>query len=1051
MADFFIRRPIVAMVISIILVLVGGLSLMKLPISQYPEITPPEIQVTTTYLGANAINVEEAVATPIEQQVNGVEKMLYMRSVNASDGTMMLRVTFDVGTNLDMANVLTQNRVSQAEAVLPAETKAYGVNIKKSLTFPLLLVSVSSPNGSFDKQFIDNYANINIVDALARIRDVGQVTPFGGSLYAMRIWIKPDILAKLDITTNDIAKAIGDQNIITPGGKFGGPPTAPGTETTYTIALTERLKTQEEFENIILRQTEGGGKVRIKDVARIELGQDNYNGTARLNGKDCATLAIYQIPGSNALEVADNIKAKMAELSERFPQDLKYDVSLDTTLAITAGIDEIIHTLLEALVLVIVVVFLFLQNWRATLIPLIVVPVSLIATFAIFPLLGFSINVLSLLGMVLAIGIVVDDAIVVVEAVMHGIEHGLTPKEATRKAMKEVTEPVIGITLVLAGVFVPVAMIAGITGLLYQQFAITIAISVLFSAINALTLTPALCALMLKPHQESKGWLGKFFKGFNKWFDKVTGKYEGVAGVMIRKTTRSLILIGVMVGFILFMGKTIPTGFVPEEDMGYFMVNVQLPDAASLERTEEVSRKVEQLLSKVEGVEYVTVVTGYSLLTGANNVSNAFLFIGCKEWQSRGTVKEMIKKANGLFATQITEATVFAFGPPAIPGLGSGSGFCIMLQDRSGSSPQYLATHTQRFLEAAKQRPELMQVNTTYRANVPQYRIEVDKDKVLKKKVVLSEVYNTIGTYLGARYINDFNRFGKVYKVMVQAEGEKRLSESDLNQYFVRSTEGEMVPVSALVNVIKVNNPEITNRFNMYRSAEVRGEPAPGYSSDQALDALEEVAKEVLPIDVGYEWRDMSYQERKAAGSAGVIFVMSIIFVFLILAALYESWSLPFSVLLGTPFAILGAFGGIYIMRFFSESYLNNVFAQIGLIMLVGLAAKNAILIVEFAKMQHEQHGKPIVEAALEAAKLRLRPIIMTSFAFILGVVPLLTAYGAGAEARKVMGVAVFSGMLIATILGVLLVPMLYVLIEKINARFGGKKPVAEKGGPTHE
>ncbi len=1044
MADFFIRRPIVAMVISIILVLIGILSLRQVPVSQYPEITPPEIQVSTTYPGANAVNVEQAVATPIEQQVNGVEKMLYMRSINASDGTMSLRVTFDVGTDLDIANVLTQNRVSQAQAVLPAETKAYGVNIKKSLTFPLLLISLSAPGGIYDKQFIDNYASINVIDALARIKDVGQVNPMGSSNYAMRIWLQPDQMAKLNLTVNDVLKAISDQNVISPGGKFGATPTSDQTEFTYSITLTERLQSQEEFEKIIIRELPGGRKVRISDVARIELGQDNYFSTSRLNGNDCTTIAIYQVPGSNALEVAENVKAKMAELSERFPEGLKYDVSLDTTLAITEGISEITTTLIEALLLVILVVFIFLQNWRATIIPMLAVPVSLIATFTVFPMLGFSVNVLSLLGLVLAIGIVVDDAIVVVEAVMVGIEEGLTPKEATRKAMKEVTGPVVGTTLVLVAVFIPVTMVAGITGLLYQQFAITIAISVLFSSLNALTLTPALASILLKPSKPTTGWLGKFFTAFNKWFDKITAGYEGIVKVMIRRTGRALILMAVLIGFIVWMGKETPSGFMPEEDMGYFMVNAQLPDAASLNRTDEVAVKVENLLKQIDGIEYVTTINGFSLLTGAMANNMAFFFVGCKNWDERKPVKDLVQQANALFATRIIDGTVFAFGPPAIPGLGSGSGFTMMLQDKSGSSPAYLEQQTRLFIQAASQRPELRGVTTTFRAGVPQYKIEVDNDKVLSKKVVLSDVYSTIGTFLGGRYVNDFNRFGKVYKVMIQAEGESRLSEDDLNRYFVRSTDGDMVPISALVHVTKESNPEVTNRFNMYRAAEVRGNPAPGYSSAQALSVLEDVAKEVLPIDIGYEWRDMSYQEKKAAGSSGVVFIMSLVFVFLILAALYESWSLPFGVLLGTPFAVFGAFAGIFIMRLFSETYLNNVFAQIGLVMLVGLAAKNAILIVEFAKMQHEEKGIPIVEAAVSAARLRLRPIIMTSFAFILGVIPLLTAYGAGAEARRVMGTAVFSGMLAATLLGVLMVPMLFVLISKLSG--SAKQPHGEAG-----
>ncbi len=1031
MGDFFIRRPIVAMVISIIIVLVGYISMQSLPIAQYPDITPPEVQVTTTFQGANAINVEQAVATPIEQKVNGVEQMIYMKSINASDGTLTLRVSFEVGTNLDNANMLTLNRVNQAEAILPTEVKNMGVVTKKSLSFPLMLVGLQSPNGTFDNFFLSNYANINIVDVISRIQGVGDVKLFGGSDYSMRIWVQPDQLAKLGLTTGDLIKAVRAQNAITPAGKFGGNPAPDGTQFTYTVMLKDRLVTEQEFGNIIVRTTDEGSQVRLKDVARIQLGTENYNSVGQINGQPGAAIAIYQIPGSNALDVATKVKQAMVELEQRFPDDLTYKVTLDTTLAVEAGIEEIIHTLFEAVVLVILVVFIFLQDWRATLIPLLTVPVSLIGTFMVFPLLGFSINVLSLLGLVLAIGIVVDDAIVVVEAVMHHIEHGKSPKEATSQAMKDVSGPVVAIALILCAVFVPVAGMGGITGSLYQQFAITIAISVAFSAFNALTLSPALSAMLLRPHQQSKGILGRFFTGFNKAFDKFTKGYAGWAEFFVRKTIRTVIFLAILIGGIVLLGMRIPGGFVPEEDQGYFLVNVLLPDAASLERAGATCATIEKILAKEESIETYTAITGFSLLTNSYSPNFGVFFVSMKEWGERPetTVATLMRRLNRTFAT-IPEATVFAFGPPPIQGLGSSAGFTMMIQDRGGNSPQYLADNSMKFIQAASQRPEIGRIYTTYRTNVPQVYLDIDRDKVFKLGLALEDVTQTVGAALGASYINDFNRFGRQYKVFLQAEGDYRVDPQDLNKLFVRTPKGDMVPISTLVTVNRTTGPEFTNRFNLYRAAELGGAPAPGYSSDQALTALEEVAAQVLPRDMGFEWANMSYQEKKAAGSGSVVFLMAMVFVFLILAAQYESWSLPFSVLLGTPFAVFGAFLGLWLTGFFLAGYDNNVFAQIGLVMLIGLAAKNAILIVEFAKVAVEG-GKSAFDAAMEAARLRLRPILMTAFAFILGVVPLVRSSGAGAEGRKVMGMTVFSGMLIATILGVLLVPSLFALIEK--------------------
>ena len=1047
MAKFFVNRPIVAIVISIITVLLGVVAMSGLPISQYPEIVPPMIQVTTTFIGASATDVEGSVATPLEQQINGVENMLYMKSTNANDGTLTLKVSFEVGSSLDMNNVLTQNRVSQAMPQMPQSVKNYGVSVKKALAFPLLVISIKSPKGSYDSSFLSNYTTININDAIARIQGVGQINLFGGSDYAMRVWLRPDVIGRLGLTIPDIANAIGAQNQLTPAGQIGGPPAASGTEFTYTVRTQGRLLNEQEFGNIILRTNPNGSQVLLKDVARLELGTMLYNAVGRHDGTPSAVIAVFQIPGTNALDVANRIKATMEDLSKRFPRDMEYLVSLDTTLPVTEGINEIVHTLLEAVALVILVVFVFLQNWRATLIPLMTVPVSLVGAFMFFPLLGFSINVLSLLGLVLAIGIVVDDAIVVVEAVMHHIEHGMTPKEATIKAMEEVSGPVVAIGLILSAVFVPVGFMGGITGQLYQQFAITIAISVLLSVVNALTLSPALAAMLLKPPTGKKSLLTPFYNGFNKVFGFTTDKYVSFTAILIRKWVRSFAFIGILCYVTFALVQRIPAGFVPEEDQGYLLVNTLLPDAASLERTDAVMRKAEAILKANKAVEGFNTISGYSLLTGAYSSNMGFFFVQLKPWHDRHSAEEhangVVQALNQAFGRQIPDASVIAFGPPAIPGLGTGAGFTMQLQDRSGGSPEYLSQQTSKFMDAARKRPEIGRINTLYRAAVPQIYADIDRSKVMKAGVALNDVNTTLGALLGSSYINDFNRFGRVYKVYLQAEPEFRRQTSQLGLFYVRSQAGGMVPLDTLVSTKPSAGPEFTNRFNLFRTAEVTGVPAPGYSSTQALDALEATAREVLPPDMSFDWADMSFQERRAPGVA-VVFMLAIFLVFLILAAQYESWGLPFSVLLGTPFAAFGAYLGLWWAAQYSPSYVNNVFAQIGLIMLIGLAAKNAILIVEFAKMEHDG-GKGLVESALLAAKLRFRPILMTAFAFILGVVPLLTASGAGAEARKVMGMTVFSGMLIATFLGVLLIPMLYVVVERVT---GKKQPATAPTPP---
>jgi HAE1 family hydrophobic/amphiphilic exporter-1 len=1028
------------MVLAIIILILGLVALSGLPVAQYPEITPPMVQVSGTYTGANAINVEQSVATPIEQKVNGVEGMIYMTSTNSSDGRMGLSVSFEVGTDLDMANVLTQNRVSEAQATLPEEVKRLGVTVKKQLSFPLLLISLVSPNGTYDESFLTNYASINLVDEVARIRGVGLAEVLGGSIteYAMRIWVKPDQLAKLNLTVPDIIGAVQAQNVLVPAGQIGGEPAPPGTEFTYTVNTGGRFETPEEFGNVVVRADPDGSQVLLRDVARIELGSQNYLYKVRLDGQPSALVQVYQLPDANGLDVADQVFAALDRIAENFPDDVEYVVSLDTTKPISAGIREIIVTLFQAVFLVILVVYIFLQSARATLIPTLTVPVSLIGAFAVFPLLGFSINTLSLLGLVLAIGIVVDDAIVVVEAVTAKMEKGMPAEEATIAAMREVSGPIVATSLALIAVFVPVATMGGITGALYQQFAITIAISVAISSINALTLSPALAASLLKPPGEDKSIFDKFFRWFNHWFEVATDKFMVLTGFFTHKIGRAALLLVILIAGIVLLFRILPAGFVPEEDQAYIMAGVIMPDATSLQRTDVVMKQVEDILSEYDAIQNATVIAGYSILSGTLQPNAGMAFIQLKDWDERGDKADhaasVVQRLNADFATRIKEGVAFAFGPPAIPGLGTGSGFTMMLQDRGGNSPGYLFEQATRFIEAAKKRPEIGSAMTLFRPNSPQIYLDIDDAKALKLGVPLADVNSSVGAFLGGAYVNDFNRFGRLYKVYVQAEPEYRATVDGINMFYVRNNRGDPVPLSTMVETSRSAGPEFTNRFNLYRSAKITGQPAPGYSSAQALAALEQVAAEILPGDMSIGWADMSYQEKEAAGSGAVVFLMALVFVFLILAAQYESWSLPLSVLAGTPIAVFGAVAGLWIARLFSDSYVNNVFAQIGLVMLIGLAAKNAILIVEFAKVESEK-GKSPVEAAMEAARLRFRPILMTAFSFILGVLPLLVASGAGAEARKVMGMTVFSGMLVATVIGVLVVPALYVLVERYVAR----------------
>ena len=1045
--DFFIDRPIFAGVISIVISLAGAVCILLLPIAQFPEITPPTVQVKATYTGANAEVVEKTVTTPIEEQINGVEGMTYMSSISSNDGTSNITVTFDVGYDLNIAAVDVQNRVTMAQPQVPDDVRKYGITTQKQSPDFVVIISLYSPNDTFDDLFLSNYASINIVDILKRLPGVGDVQIFGEKKYAMRLWLNPDKLTSMEMTAMDVIAAVQEQNVQVAAGKIGDTPSPPDQTFTYSINTLGRLSSPEQFEDIIIRTRTDGSVVRVKDVGRVELGAENYGWFGHLNGGKAALVGVFQLPGANALDVASEVYANMERLSKRFPEGLKYAVSYDTTLFVKESIKEVIKTLLEAMALVFLVVFVFLQNWRATMIPAIAIPVSLVGTFAVLKAFGFSINTLTLFGLVLAIGIVVDDAIIVVENASRCIdEKGMAPKEATKEAMREVTGPIIATTLVLMAVFVPVAFMPGITGQLYRQFALTIAFSVGISAINALTLSPALCAALLRPTPKKQTW---FFRKFNQAFEWSRSQYlKGVRWFIKAWVLVLLVFVG-LVFATYAMFKIVPTGFVPAEDEGYFMVMLQTPEGTSLDRTGKVCSSVENILKKTPGVKSVVMIGGYNLLNSAMDPSSAAAFVMLNPWDERKTPQLSLDGIMGAFMGQaqgINEAIVIPFPPPPIQGLSTTGGFEYELQDLTGGSLIELRATAERLMAAGREQPALTPLSTTFEVNYPQFYVELDRTKAKSLQISISDIFTTLQTFLGSMYVNDFNKFGRVYRVFIQAEDNYRAKREDIAKLYVRAGDGSMVPLSALVKVKQIRGVQSIKHYNLYRTVSLYGGNAPGYSTGQAIAAMEAMSARELADEYGYEWTGTAYQENKAGGMAPYIFSLALAFVFLFLAAQYESWVMPLMVMLAVPLAILGALLAQHI-----RGIDNDVYCQIGLVMLIGLASKNAILIVEFARELREQ-GESIVEAAVQASRERLRPILMTAFAFILGVVPMVVAQGAGAASRHSLGTAVFGGMLASTFLSLVLVPVLYVVLERLRERKGkaGKQdnevaPVSER------
>jgi len=1046
-ASFFIHRPVFAIVISLVIIIVGALAIVSLPIAQYPQISPPTVSVKATYVGASAQVVEESVAIPIEQQVNGVENMSFMSSRCMNDGSYTLTCTFEVGTDLDIAAVQVQNRVSKAQARLPVEVNNFGVSVDKESPDLLMVLSIYSPDESYDAIYLSNYTSINLLDPLSRVNGVGGTQVIGQRDYSMRIWLRPDKLAKLGLTASDVAGVIREQNVQAPAGQIGAPPAPPGTEFQYTVNVKGRLAEVADYDQAIVRTQPDGSALRIRDIARTELGAQDYTTIGRLNGKAATVILVKQLPTANALDVAQGIRNSLEEMSENFPPGIDYAINMDMTLFINESIKEVLVTLFEALALVLLVVFVFLGSFRTTLIPMLAVPVSLIGAFAFFVPLGFSINTLSLFGIVLAIGIVVDDAIVVVEAVENHIDSGLTPVAATEKAMEEVAGPVIATTLVLVAVFVPVAFMGGLVGQLYRQFALTISVAVIISSIAALTLTPALCAMLLKKDRSIRGPIGWFIRWFNRVFSKVAAGYM----VLVRWAVKHamvplLVLVLAFVGIWVLLG-ILPTAFVPSEDLGYFFAQVNLPDGASLQRTDVVLDNAEQLLEGLEGVKDVVTLGGYGLIDAAINSNQGTFVVVLHPWGERTSEETqlatiMSKARIGL--NQWPEALGLVFNSPPIPGLGSTGGFEFMLQDRAGRTVEELAEASTDFTFAANERAELEGMYNTFRANIPQLFVKLDRDKTKTLGIPVNTVFEGLQTFLGGLLVNDFNIFGRVYKVKMQAEPRFRLTPESIGSIYVRSAAGAMVPLSTLTSVEETFGPGLLTRHNLFRSAKITGSAAAGFSSGQGIQAMEETVAETLPSGFGYEWTGTAYEEKKAGGQQGIILFLAFVFVFLVLAAQYESWAIPFGVVLGIPLGVLGA-----LLAVLTRGLMNDVYVQVGLVVLIGLAAKNAILIVEFSKMRRDQ-GRSPEEAALEASELRFRPILMTAISFIFGVLPLVVSTGAGAASRHSLGTAMLGGMVMATALGVFLIPVLYVVIERLLIRFRGE-PVLDVPEPRQE